>query len=79
MATRRRRRGEVLDPKQLGYLVSGSTKDRFDAVANLADIGSSELIELLILRMLDNELTDQGIPSWLPQKDRSEELPINTA
>ncbi|HAQ9640230.1 TPA: hypothetical protein IYE67_003169, partial [Enterococcus faecium] len=47
--------------------------------ADLADIGSSELIELLILRMLDNELTDQGIPSWLPQKDRSEEMPINTA
>lgn len=63
----------------LGYVVEATTKQKFDAVAEHSDVSSSELIETLMLRMIASDLTDQGIPSWLPEKDRSGELPINTA
>lgn len=77
MAVRRRPYGSLKHPTMLGYMVERTTKEKFDAVAELADVSSSELIETLMLRMLASDLTDQGIPSWMPEKDRSGELPID--
>ncbi|WP_316289077.1 hypothetical protein [Clavibacter michiganensis] len=65
------------DPRAIGWEIEKTTKERFAAVAARTPLSNAELLELLMLRMLDTELTDEGIPSWLPEAD-TEELPIDS-
>lgn len=74
----RRARGTIVDPVTVGFTVERAKRDRFNAIAENSELSSAVLFEKVVDH-LESELTNQGIPSWLPEKDRSEELPIDTA
>lgn len=76
MSQRRRPRGSLKQPIQVGYTVERLTKDRFDAIARRAGVSSAALFELLVEHV---ELTDQGLPAWWPEEEpRNGELPIDS-
>ncbi|WP_231555068.1 hypothetical protein [Microbacterium sp. ZOR0019] len=54
-------------------------KERFDQLARQAGVSASVFLELVIDH-LEGELTDRGVPEWMPQPEPNEgELPIDTA
>jgi len=78
MSEARRPRGSMIDPVTPGWKIERESRDLIASMAASAGVSASVFIEL----MADHtkaELTTQGIPSWMPEKDRSGELPINTA
>lgn len=77
MAVRRRARGALEDAIQVGYIIEQKTKRDVRSVAEKLGISDSEMAEALLRHALDNDLNDQGIPSWMPELDRSGELPID--
>lgn len=77
-AARRRPRGSVERPITPGYKVATPTKDLIASMALAADVSASHFVELMAAHVA-TELTDQGIPSWMPELNRPEELPITTA
>lgn len=76
MARIQRRRGSLIDPVIPGWRIERQSKERAEAIASRAGVSTSELIEQLLEHV---ELTDQGIPTWMPPQDRDGELPIDTA
>lgn len=76
MARTQRRRGSLQDPVIPGWRIERSTKDLADRIAERAGISTSELVDEMVAHL---ELTDQGIPVWLPPLGRDGELPIDTA
>ncbi|PQZ53199.1 hypothetical protein CQ040_16630 [Microbacterium sp. MYb54] len=76
MARIQRRRGSLIDPVIPGWRIERQNKERAEAIASRAGVSTSELIEQLLEHV---ELTDQGIPTWMPPRDRDGELPIDTA
>jgi len=60
----------------MGYVVERLSKEKFDAIAVKAGISSAVLFEMVVDHL---ELTDQGLPVWLPAQNRDGELPINSA
>ncbi len=52
------------------------SKDKFDAIADRAGVSRAVMFELVVDHL---ELTDQGIPTWMPPKSREGELPIEPA
>lgn len=70
----RRRFGALVDPVYVSWRIERSTKERAEAIARRADVSPSELIDLAIAHL---ELTDQGIPQWMPERSRDGELPID--
>ncbi len=76
MATsRRRERGTRVDPVAVGYEVERAAKQRFEAIANHAGVSGSVLFEQMVEHV---ELNDQGIPVWMPPRERDGELPIDS-
>lgn len=73
MAPRRRARGSLVDPVNLGYEVERAAKSRLDRVAELAGVSSAVMFEHI---MQNIELTDQGLPATWPENPRDGELPI---
>ena len=76
MARVQRPRGTLGDPVRGGWVVERQVKDRADAIAARAGLSTSELISQLINNI---ELTEQGIPTWMPPVTRDGELPIDPA
>ncbi len=76
MARIQRRRGALLDPVQPSWRIERQTKVRADAIAARVGISTSEFVDELVAHI---ELTDQGIPVWMPELPRDGELPIDTA
>jgi hypothetical protein len=74
----RRPRGAVKDPVAVGWKIGRESRDLIASMAAAAGVSATEFVELMAAHT-QSELTIQGIPSWMPEKDRSEELPINTA
>jgi hypothetical protein len=77
MATRRssrRPRGTLLEPAKVHWEVEKAAKDKFDAIADRLELSGAQFFEYMVEHL---ELTDQGVPVWWPEQDRSEELPIN--
>jgi hypothetical protein len=74
MTDRRRPRGTMEHPVTPGWKIERASKERIDEIAQRAGISSSYLVELLAEHV---ELTDQGIPTWLPPLNRDGELPID--
>lgn len=76
MAAKRRPRGTLVDPTQLGYPVERANKNKFAAVARNANISAAALFDLLVENM---ELNERGYPVWLevPLAARDEELLID--
>lgn len=64
------------DAVMVGLRLERDNRDHLAAVAKRAGISASELMDQLITHM---ELTDQGIPPWLPEKSRDGELDIDAA
>lgn len=71
----RRKRGTMVDPVPLTYKVEEDSKTVFEQRARLAGMTGALYFEASVLHL---ELTDQGIPSWVPPLDRDGELPIDT-
>ena len=78
MTVKRRPRGTLVDPVQLGYPVERRNKERFASIARNANISAAALFDLLVENM---PLDEHGYPKWLPEhiNDKDAELPINTA
>ncbi|WP_109212258.1 MULTISPECIES: hypothetical protein [Microbacterium] len=75
MAPRRRPRGSLVDPVNLGYEVERPAKERLDRVAEIANVSSAVMFEHIMAHL---ELTDQGLPTTWPANPRDGELPIET-
>lgn len=77
MAAKRRPRGTLVDPVQLGYPVERRNKDRFAAIARNANISAAALFDLLVENM---PLDEHGKPLWLHDQlaDQDGELPIDS-
>lgn len=74
MTQRRRPRGSVKDPADLGWSVERSNKERFAALAARAGMSNAALFDLMVETL---ELDDRGLPMWVPRKEG--QLPIDKA
>ncbi|TFC93008.1 MULTISPECIES: hypothetical protein [Cryobacterium] len=74
MAIRRRPRGTLDNPVTLGWVVQKDQRERFIEIAKRSEISAAVLFEMVVDHL---ELTDQGIPPWMPEKNRDGELPID--
>lgn len=72
---RRRPRGTRIDPVSMTLEVERTSKSKFEEIARTSGVSGSVMFELLVAHV---ELTDQGIPVWMPETNRPEELPIKT-
>lgn len=63
------------DPVSLGWEIDREVKDQFAALARKSGYTNSALLELM---MRSVELTDDGIPTWVPQKTNEGQLPIDS-
>lgn len=70
----RRERGTMIEPVQLTYSVEAASKRRFEAIAARAGMSGALFFEAVVEHL---ELTDQGIPPWVPELPRDGELPID--
>lgn len=61
-------------PVTPGWKIEREAKERIDAIAKRSGISASYLVELMAEHV---ELTEQGIPAWLPPLSRDGELPID--
>lgn len=69
-------RGTRVDPIATGYVIERASKLRLDAIAQRSKMSGSVLLEHMIDH-LEEDLTDSGVPHWLPQPDPKDgELPI---
>ncbi|WP_282837298.1 hypothetical protein [Microbacterium flavum] len=75
-AVQRRERGTMIKPVALTYTVEKASKDRFEAIAGRSGLSAALFFEAVVEHL---ELTDQGIPPWVPPLSRDGELPIDTA
>lgn len=75
-AVQRRERGTMIAPTNLSYTVEGASKERFEAIAKRSGLTAALFFEAVVEHL---ELTDQGIPPWIPPLSRDGELPIDTA
>ena len=64
------------DPVVPGWKIERASKLRIESMARNANVSAAVMLELLAEHV---ELTDQGIPVWIPEKDRAGELPIDSA
>ncbi|WP_244927289.1 hypothetical protein [Microbacterium sediminis] len=70
----RRKMGTIVDPVLSNWRIERATRDRVNTLAKRADMSASEFVDLMVANL---ELTDQGIPKWLPELPRDGELPID--
>lgn len=72
----RRKMGAIVDPVLVSWRIEKASRERINELARRSHMSASEFVE----RMAENlELTDQGIPPWVPELNRDGELPIDTA
>ena len=75
MAPRRRPRGTLVDPVNIGYEVERPSKQLFDSLAERCGVSSAVFFERVVEQI---PLDSNGIPTWWPEQT-NEELPINSA
>lgn len=80
MDVKRAPRGSRVAPVRAAWSIETHRKERFDQLARNSGYTSSVFLELVIDH-LEEELTDRGVPSWLPQSgpDERDGLPIEPA
>lgn len=77
MAVKRLPKGTRVAPVRVSWEIETARKERFDQIARNLGISSSALLEVVIDH-LDNELTERGVPEWMPQPEPKDgELPID--
>lgn len=74
MAVKRRERGTLVDGVQLSWEVERDAKERFERIATRAGLSAALFFESVVEHL---ELTDQGVPPWVPPLNRDGELPID--
>jgi len=72
----RRKMGALVDPVLVNWRIERTTRDLINELAKRSRMSASEFVERMAANL---ELTDQGIPSWVPELDRDGELPIDSA
>ncbi|KDA04573.1 hypothetical protein DC31_06385 [Microbacterium sp. CH12i] len=72
----RRKMGALVDPVLVNWRIERTSRAFFNEVAARSRMSVSEFVDSMATNM---ELTDQGIPPWVPELDRDGELPIDTA
>lgn len=77
MAARRLPRNTRKHPTRLTYAIESAKKNRLDALARLAGVSSAVFTECVIDH-LEDELGDDGLPTWWPPASvaEQEELPL---
>lgn len=76
MSRRQIPRGTRLAATRLSLIVEEERKRRFDQMAAQAGMSSAGFFEAVVTH-LENDLTDRGVPHWLPQPEPEDgELPI---
>lgn len=62
------------DPVLTAWRIQRQSKKRVEDIAARAGMSASEFVDEMIAHL---ELTDQGIPTWMPELPRDGELPID--
>ena len=62
------------DPTQMTLRVETASKKHFEAIAARSGMSAAVFFEAIVEHL---ELTDQGIPPWVPELPRDGELPID--
>lgn len=70
----RRKMGAILDPVLVSWRLERTTRETVKTIAKRSGMSSSEFVDRMVANL---ELTDQGIPKWVPPLDRDGELPID--
>ena len=79
MTRRQIPRGTRTASARLSLVVEEEKKDRFAVIAKQSGLSCAGFFEALVDH-LETELTDRGVPSWLPQPEPHDgELPIDAA
>lgn len=79
MQVKRRPRGTRIAPVRVAWEIERTRKERFELLARQAGVSASVFLELVIDH-IEDELTDRGVPTWLPQPEPDDgELPIDSA
>jgi hypothetical protein len=73
----RRVRGTLHDPVTVGFEVERKTRERFKTIAADNKLSAAALFEAVVDH-LETERTDGRTLPWLPAKNRSGGLPIDT-
>ena len=60
----RRREQPLIDPKQLGYTVNGTSKYGWEDLAEYLKVSPSELFDIMFQNL---QLDDYGRPVWFPE------------
>lgn len=76
MAPRRRPRGSLVDPVNLGYEVERPSKTKLERLAENAGVSGAVMFEHVMEHLA---VTDQGLPATWPASARDGELPIDSA
>ncbi|MBT1611868.1 hypothetical protein [Curtobacterium poinsettiae] len=74
-ADHRRARGTLVDPVTVGFEVERSSRERFKTMAADSQLSAAALFELVVDHLEAEQKA--GRTPWLPEKDRTEELPID--
>lgn len=76
---RRLPRDTRIDPVRTPWAIERAAKESFDRIARNSGMSSGAFLERVI-EHLEDELTDRGVPHWLPQPEPDDgELPIEPA
>lgn len=79
MQVKRRTRGTRVAPVRVSWEIERTRKERLELLARQAGVSASVFLELVIDH-LEDELTDRGVPTWMPQPEPNDgELPIDSA
>ncbi|MCJ1698011.1 hypothetical protein MT349_19685 [Rathayibacter caricis] len=67
----------MVDPTNVAWTVERQARDSFSDMALRANVSAAVFFERLV-KHVESELTDEGIPSWWPSQPTlpNEELPI---
>ncbi len=76
MAPRRRPRGSLVDPVNLGYEVERASKAKLERLADNAGVSGAVMFEHVMEHL---SVTAQGLPASWPAQQRDGELPIDPA
>lgn len=60
----RRRKEPLIDPQQLGYTVNGTSKHRWEHLADGLKVSPSELFDIMVQNL---QLDGYGRPVWFPE------------
>ncbi|MFZ4843973.1 hypothetical protein [Mycetocola saprophilus] len=68
MTVKRAPRGTRVAPVRAAWSIETYRKERFDQIARTSGYTSSVFLEMVIDH-LESELTDRGVPNWVPQPE----------